>query len=231
MTDHRVRDFLSVLVAGALWLFMASQTVPALVLGPQRDRATSPPKAFSAADKAELRKIGIRIGRGEDVSSVEEVWKTFVAGHKGMDVDRTVKLVLEEAKAEADRSANTARQKTRDLEKIRKAIGEELAVVRPLAAGSPGPLSKPVPGKTFAVGGTSATGIEIRPGKTIATRSELDAYIRELEVKLGTVGEDAQLASIDLQNALQKQQQLVQMLSNISKMLSDTALSVIRKIG
>jgi hypothetical protein len=44
-------------------------------------------------------------------------------------------------------------------------------------------------------------------------------------------GDDAQLANVDLQNILQKQQQSLQMMSNISKMLYDTAMAVIRKIG
>jgi hypothetical protein len=34
-----------------------------------------------------------------------------------------------------------------------------------------------------------------------------------------------------LQNILQKQQQTLQMLSNMSKAIHDTAMSVIRKIG
>jgi hypothetical protein len=42
---------------------------------------------------------------------------------------------------------------------------------------------------------------------------------------------DAQLANLDLQNALQKQQQTIQMLSTVSKNLNDTALAIIRKIG
>ena len=45
------------------------------------------------------------------------------------------------------------------------------------------------------------------------------------------LGDDAQLANVDLQNILQKQQQTLQAMSNISKMLYDTAQSVIRKIG
>jgi hypothetical protein len=49
--------------------------------------------------------------------------------------------------------------------------------------------------------------------------------------KLNSVGDDAQLANVDLQNVLQKQQQTLQMMSNISKMLYDTATSVIRKMG
>ena len=56
-------------------------------------------------------------------------------------------------------------------------------------------------------------------------------YVKELEEKLNTVGDDAQLANVDLQDILQKQQQNLQMLSDISKMLNDTAMSVIRKIG
>jgi hypothetical protein len=45
------------------------------------------------------------------------------------------------------------------------------------------------------------------------------------------VGDDAQLANVDLQNTLQKQQQTLQTLSNISKALHDTAMAVIRKMG
>jgi hypothetical protein len=48
---------------------------------------------------------------------------------------------------------------------------------------------------------------------------------------ISSVGDDAQLANIDLPNVLQKQQQMIQMMSNISKVLHDTAMAVIRKIG
>jgi len=39
------------------------------------------------------------------------------------------------------------------------------------------------------------------------------------------------LANVHLQNALPKQQQTLRMMSNVSKMLHDTAMAVIRKIG
>jgi hypothetical protein len=55
--------------------------------------------------------------------------------------------------------------------------------------------------------------------------------IKKWEEKLNSVGDDAQLSNVDLQNILQKQQQTLQMMSNISKMLYDTASSVIRKMG
>ncbi len=65
----------------------------------------------------------------------------------------------------------------------------------------------------------------------ITSPEALDAKIKELEEKLSTAGDDAQLANVDLQNVLQKQQQMLQMLSTISKLLYDTAMTVIRKIG
>jgi hypothetical protein len=59
----------------------------------------------------------------------------------------------------------------------------------------------------------------------------METHVTELEENLNEAGDDAQLANVDLQNVLQKQQQTLQMMSNISKMLYDTAMSVIRKIG
>jgi hypothetical protein len=71
-----------------------------------------------------------------------------------------------------------------------------------------------------------ASGVEI-----VSTLGQLDAYIEKLESRMNSVGDDAQLANVDLQNVLQKQQQNMQMMSNISKMLHDTAMAIVRKIG
>jgi len=60
---------------------------------------------------------------------------------------------------------------------------------------------------------------------------EVDSHIQDLEDKLASLGDDAQLARIDLQNVLQMQQQALQMMTNVSKMMHDTASSLIRKIG
>ena len=63
------------------------------------------------------------------------------------------------------------------------------------------------------------------------TKEELSGFIDDLESQLNSVGDDAQLANVDLQNMLQKQQQTLQMMSNISKVLHDTAMAVVRKIS
>ena len=61
--------------------------------------------------------------------------------------------------------------------------------------------------------------------------ADTQVQIAAIQEQLSSVGDDAQLANIDLQNALQKQQQTLQTMSNVSKMLHDTAMAVIRKIG
>ena len=59
----------------------------------------------------------------------------------------------------------------------------------------------------------------------------MDDYIKAMEEKLNSIGDDAQLANVDLQSGLQQQQQTLQMLSNISKLLHDTALAIVRRFG
>jgi hypothetical protein len=53
--------------------------------------------------------------------------------------------------------------------------------------------------------------------------SATETRIRDLEEQLSATADDAQLANIDLQNMLQKQQQTLQRFSQMSKMTSDTA--------
>lgn len=67
--------------------------------------------------------------------------------------------------------------------------------------------------------------------KIRAVANNLDAEIVRWEKRLSTAGDDAQLANIDLQNMLQKQQQTLQTLSGVSKMMHDTAMAIVRKIG
>ena len=64
--------------------------------------------------------------------------------------------------------------------------------------------------------------------------NDFSVAVRNLEdslINVNSVEDDAQLANVDLQALLQKQQQTLQMLSNIEKELYDTAMAVIRKLG
>jgi hypothetical protein len=58
----------------------------------------------------------------------------------------------------------------------------------------------------------------------------LDSEIARWDLRLATMQDDAQLVSIELQDMLQKHQQYLQLLSNISKATHDTAMAIIRNI-
>lgn len=76
------------------------------------------------------------------------------------------------------------------------------------------------------------TGLPARvPADHVDSLDAISDEIEHWEETLHSIGDDAQLANVDLQNILQKQQQVLQMMSNISKMLHDNAMSIIRKIG
>ena len=91
----------------------------------------------------------------------------------------------------------------------------------------------------LATGETSTTGqynqsdldfIQARLASIDLKIKSLSTGVEVLEEKLSTAGEDSQLANIDLQNALQKQQQLLQTLSSISKSHHDTLKSIINNM-
>ncbi len=62
-------------------------------------------------------------------------------------------------------------------------------------------------------------------------RAALQEQIRIVERRLSAARKDAQLANMDLQNVVQKQQQSLQFLTNIMKALHDIAMTTIRNMN
>lgn len=77
----------------------------------------------------------------------------------------------------------------------------------------------------------SADAPRVGAPKLLRTVEQLDDYLKALEDDLNSIGEDAQLLNVDLQQRLQAQQQTLQMMSNISKTMHETAMAIIRRIG
>ncbi len=86
-------------------------------------------------------------------------------------------------------------------------------------------------GETITVRGQRIVNVFTIPNLKSASKEQLKNYIADLKQQLLTIESDAQLANIDLQNNLQQQQKTIQLLSNISKVLHDTATVIVRKIG
>ncbi len=109
---------------------------------------------------------------------------------------------------------------------------KELLGYHPLPPGRPIDAVTLRKGQLLSEQAREALGLpDMVPPEGVTTPEELDAILEEWDEELQTVGDDAQLANLDMQNMLQKQQQTMQMMSNISKMLHDTAMAVIRKMG
>jgi hypothetical protein len=72
---------------------------------------------------------------------------------------------------------------------------------------------------------------EIQRARSRTPVGGTDASVKQLEDRLNQVGDDAQLANVELQSALQRAQQAIQMISNISRMFYDTAMDTLRKMG
>ena len=174
-------------------------------------------------------------------SAVSSPWSgtvTNVVGQMGgseTDVNALVQWVLRESYLDTSKDLYFYAEKVKYYNEVKKVIRDELQRAReamvPYAGAEPQSAITPYTGRppiTEFMGDG-----QVRPAaeETLSTKEGLETYIKNLEEKLSSVGDDAQLANVDLQNMLQKQQQGMQMMSNISKMLSDTALAIIRKIG
>jgi hypothetical protein len=175
-------------------------------------------------------------------SELQSRWAEFVGKQAvggGIDVNALVQHVLRDAYLENTQDLYFHASKVKFYNELKKGIRTELTKAREeLAkyAGKEGTEAVSYDKTAFSSDYTGA-GADGQPeivkssdGAT-STKEELETYIENLEEKLNSVGDDAQLANVDLQNMLQKQQQTMQMMSNISKMLHDTAMAVIRKIG
>lgn len=131
------------------------------------------------------------------------LFESVASGGGALDVEAIVQMVLREAYLSSQEDLRLQLEKVRALNEQKRLLREQ-----------------------------SARLVELRDVvQGEVARAAVEAEIKKWEEKLNGIGDDAQLANVDLQNILQKQQQTLQMMSNISKMLFDTAQSVIRKMG
>jgi hypothetical protein len=178
----------------------------------------------------ELKNIGMMIGKGEPQAKYLAVWKQLVSKSKNMDIHGAINLVIDEAKQETNRNVNQRRSKTQKYDAIKGNISQEISVNRSILSRAVGKI-QPIQEKIYVIERGNPDKFTVQKGNVINTRSELENYVKNLEGILNRMGDDSQLANLDLQNALQKQQQLIQMISSIEKTLGDSAMAVIRKIG
>ncbi len=149
----------------------------------------------------------IKLLKGNSTSSAKRVWSSLVVSFKDsstpIDINGLIQYVLRQSYMESNKDLQFYAAKVKHTNEQKQAVRNYLESLRNMQGGI-----------------SSSTASE-----------DINNAIAAAEENLNSIGDDAQLANIDLQNTLQKQQQTIQMLSNISKVLHDTAMAVIRKIG
>ncbi len=191
------------------------------------------PVVLRRAERAKLRQVVAALKEaGLDApSKAPEAWAEAVSvwatRTNSTDVMALVQWVIREAYLESNEDLKNAAAKVAYYNTMKKRVRDQVSHYRKTLAGKPKSARVSMPLLTIRTkyqAGRKAVTVTARATKKV---EEWQTLTKEWEDTLASVGDDAQLANLDLQNALQKQQQLLQMLSNISKILHDTATGII----
>lgn len=181
-----------------------------------------PPRVTSTA-RPGLAEV-VRLLQANQMAEARVQWSRLVSAaglRSEADVSALVQWVLRQAYLETNKDLKFYADKVRYYNEMKQEIRDDLGHAR---------SGRPVKGIALVPYRPDGAAVKTEPPRVLS-KTERDQYIKSLEDKLNGIGDDAQLANVDLQNVLQKQQQTLQMMSNVSKMLHDTAMAVIRKIG
>jgi len=172
------------------------------------------PDVLTVQDNAAVKDIVTAI-LARDVESATSRWSSLVTAldqrRMPADVSELIQFVLRETYLQSYLYLQNCADKIKSFNDLRKQVRDEIAKLRQ---------------KRRTLSAEKSSQVERDD-----TSAQLADSIKKLEEKLVRIDDDAQLANIDLQNALQKQQQLIQMISNVSKIMYETSMQVIRKIG
>ena len=210
-----------------------------------QQRATQPPQEFrlsasqersvrtslNAGQQDQLKTIARTLAESPSYRSVQKQWEGLFTQLQGsaLDINAAVQFVLREAYLETQKDLAYYADKVRAFNEIKKAIRAEIDRLRDHLSAFEAEGDQ---WKDFQPDKAAWSKVpQYQPPAAIKSADAAESYLQEWEEMLQTVGDDAQLANIELQNILQKQQQTLQMMSGISKMLHDTAMAIIKKIG
>jgi hypothetical protein len=222
-----------------VWL---SPTVRASLVRPDAELQDAALRELVPADRRRLDSI-VRQLKSGNLQSAQREWETAVSilakrqSHAPVDLEAVIQWVLRQSYVNSGGALTDYAKKVQYFNQVQSSIRQQLAETRRdryelQRTNSPAVLSSSYRLQSVIVTRSDAATLENNiESRAVSSVSELESYIDSLEAQLHTIGEDAQLANIDLQDVLQKQQQTIQVLSNVSKMLHDTAMAVIRKIG
>lgn len=181
---------------------------------------------------------------GHDVAEVQARWANAMRSDKMprfADPADLVQWVIRQAHADGSLDIQTYAYKLRYATQLKETIREELSRARQFRSDHAARLKDGEMDAAFdrvkiskdpALGEDGVPRVrEPQAAGEIRRVEEMDAYIADLQNMLASTGEDMQFAQLELQNMTQRQQQVMNVLSNLSKTLHETSMAIIRKIG
>ena len=195
----------------------------------------SMPARMSTMSKAKVTEVVTQIGKGNlqvAYSKWTDVVKSLPQSSMETDIGLLMMWVVRESYKQSSEDLRFYQERVKYFNEVKKQLREMLTEAYDVMSNFgndqnkvgidtfDGNIPKFVSGKYPKLGFTL----------TMMNKEEVDTYIEFLEQTLVTVGDDAQLANIDLQNNLQRLTQTTVMLSSISKNLHDTAMAIIRNL-
>ncbi|HJN14316.1 MAG TPA: hypothetical protein QGH10_02435, partial [Armatimonadota bacterium] len=216
----------------------------AALLTPRAELETTAMAGLSETDGRRLSRAIAFLKAGQQDAGMA-AWRSFIGAAQSdgpIDIAALIQHVLRESYVETSEDLKFHAEKVQQFDEQKQAIREYLTELREIQAKfeawargnglapddaefTPLTVSEPV-----LPTGTEARGVVIFLNRRITSLAELTALIEEWDEHLQTLGDDAQLANIDLQSMLQKQQHTMRLLSQISKALHDAAMAIERKI-
>ncbi len=186
--------------------------------------------SLNTSQLRELNLIAGRLAEGLSYREIQTQWKGLASQLRGsnMDVNALVQFVLRTAYQETNADLQHYAEKVKLFNELKKEIREEISRLRDFQSSLERGDRQTDLRPNMSVWRLTSN---YRPTAVIRSTDPLDAILSKWEEELQTIGDDAQLANVDMQNMLQKQQQTMQAMSCMSKMLHDTAIAIIRKIG
>lgn len=202
-------------------------------------------RGLTRADRNRMNMVVLHLRSGNEAAGKREWQAMFTdisrrGSARSVDVNALVQHVLRQSYVETNRDLRAHAEKVRYYNELKETIRSHTADVRrqmsqwqkQQKSSRPGARLQSRTIRVMQVPKTVTLPLRVSyTGKPFTTASELEAYLEEWEDELQDIGDDAQLSNIDLESQLQKQQQTLQTMSNVSKMLHDMAMAIIRKIG
>lgn len=215
-------------VAGAL-MGSVSQPEAALpfVMSPQEVQQVE--AVLMRAQLNSLKRIGAALRQGGTLTdNTQKLWVQFVESVSGSgieaDVPSLTKYAMREAFAEENAGLESLGTMVRFHRDMRAKLKEEIAKVEKLAhavSGDDGPLAAAIREQRFSLGLDG--GVAQKSGLEVKTKSGAMHYLDTLKEQLAKTNEDAETASLELEDSLLKQKPKLKAMSDVAQKLQDSA--------